>query len=118
MKNINLPTKITISRIILATLLIIFVILTYILDQFEVINVAETFNIYLTNSTFESVVVGPNYTGPKINGLNLIIFGVFIIGLKKMVIKNDFENFFEKKFFQLFSVMHRYPAEILGICFA
>ena len=79
MKKINLPTKITISRIILATLLIIFVILMYILDQFEVINVAKTFNIYLTNSTFESVVVGPNYTGPKINGLNLIIFGVFLI---------------------------------------
>ena len=79
MKNINLPTKITISRIILATLLIIFVILMYILDQFEVINVAKTFNIYLTNSTFESVVVGPNYTGPKINGLNLIVFGIFLI---------------------------------------
>ena len=79
MKNINLPTKITISRIILATLLIIFVILTYILDQFEVINVAETFNIYLTNSTLGPVVAGPNYTGPKINGLNLIIFGIFLI---------------------------------------
>lgn len=69
MKKINLPTKITISRIILATLLIFFVILMYILDQFGVINVAQTFNIHLLG----------NENGPSINGLNLIIFGVFII---------------------------------------
>lgn len=65
--KINLPTKITISRIVMASLLIIFIIVFYLLDQFNVLNIAEVGNISLNNS------------GATINWIMIIIFGVFIL---------------------------------------
>ncbi len=47
MKKINLPTKITIARIALATLLIFSIVVLYLCDQFGAINIAQTGNIYL-----------------------------------------------------------------------
>ena len=47
MKKINLPTKITIARIALATLLIFSIVVLYLCDQFGAINIAHTGNIYL-----------------------------------------------------------------------
>ena len=47
MKKINLPTKITIARIALATLLIFSIVVLYLCDQFGTINIAQTGNIYL-----------------------------------------------------------------------
>lgn len=65
--KINLPTKITISRIVMASLLIIFIIVFYLLDQFNVLNIAEVGNISLNNG------------GATINWIMIIIFGVFIL---------------------------------------
>ena len=67
--KINLPTKITISRIVLSALLIVFMIVTYLLDEFGVFNVKEIGNIYLNGSL----------NGPSINIFNIIIFVVFIV---------------------------------------
>ena len=50
MKKINLPTKITLARIALATLLIIGIIVLYFLDQFNVFSIAEVGNIALNDS--------------------------------------------------------------------
>ena len=47
MKKINLPTKITIARLALATLLIFSIVVLYLCDQFGAINIAQTGNIYL-----------------------------------------------------------------------
>ena len=47
MKKINLPTKITIARIALATLLIISIVVLYLCDQFGAINIAQIGNVYL-----------------------------------------------------------------------
>src|SRR5574344_911436 len=41
MKKINLPTKITISRIVISTLLILAMIVVYLLDEFKVIMVSS-----------------------------------------------------------------------------
>lgn len=65
-KSINLPTKITISRIALATVLLLGIFVIYLLDEFSVINVAS-FNINLNNN------------GATINLINIIIFIIFII---------------------------------------
>ena len=65
--KINLPTKITISRIVIASLLIIFIIVFYLLDQFNVLNIAEVGSISLNNG------------GATINWIMIIIFGVFIL---------------------------------------
>lgn len=65
--KINLPTKITISRIVMASLLIIFIIVFYLLDQFNVLNIAEVGNISLNNGS------------ATINWIMIIIFGVFIL---------------------------------------
>ena len=47
-KSINLPTKITISRIALATVLLLGVFVIYLLDEFSVINVSSfNINIYV-----------------------------------------------------------------------
>ena len=70
MKKINLPTKITISRIFLATFLIIGLIVLYLLDQFGVISIALAGNINLSNQ-----IIG----GPTINWIMIIIFVVFAL---------------------------------------
>lgn len=64
MKKINLPTKITISRIIIGGLLIVALIICYLLDQFKVMNVAS-FNFKLG--------------GVTLNSLMLIFLGVFLV---------------------------------------
>lgn len=64
MKKINLPTKITISRIIIGSLLIVALIICYLLDQFKVMNVAS-FNFELG--------------GVTLNSLMLIFLGVFLV---------------------------------------
>ena len=56
MKKINLPTKITISRIIISGLLIVAIIVCYLLDQFNVINVAS-FNFNLGSVTLNLLMV-------------------------------------------------------------
>lgn len=56
MKKINLPTKITISRIIISGLLIAAIIVCYLLDQFNVINVAS-FNFNLGSATLNLLMV-------------------------------------------------------------
>ena len=56
MKKINLPTKITISRIIISGLLIVAIIVCYLLDQFNVINVAS-FNFNLGSATLNLLMV-------------------------------------------------------------
>src|SRR5574344_564681 len=63
--KVNLPTKITISRIIVAFLLIVTIVVLYIVDQFNpfIIN----FNIELNNN------------GATINWLMIILFVVFLI---------------------------------------
>ena len=63
--KVNLPTKITISRIIVAFLLIVAIVVLYIVDQFNpfIIN----FNIELNNN------------GATINWLMIILFVVFLI---------------------------------------
>ena len=67
MKKINLPTKITIARIVMATLLILAMIVFYLIDQFNTGFIRQA-NIYLTgdNSVY-------------INGYMLGFFGLFIL---------------------------------------
>ena len=69
MKKINLPTKITICRIVMALFLIIALIILYLLDQFGVISIAMSGNINLTSSL----------DGPTINWIMIIIFAVFAL---------------------------------------
>ena len=56
MKKINLPTKITISRIIISALLIIALIICYLLDQFKVFSVAD-FNFILGGVTLNTLML-------------------------------------------------------------
>ena len=65
-RKINLPTKITISRIILAILLILSIFILYFLDLFKVIDISS-FNINIGNS------------GAYINTINIIILVIFLI---------------------------------------
>ena len=67
MNKINLPTKITISRIVLAFALIVGIIVIFLLDEFSVINVAQIGNIALSNK------IG----GPTINWIMILIFLIF-----------------------------------------
>ena len=67
MNKINLPTKITISRIVLAFALIGGIIVIFLLDEFSVINVAQIGNIALSNK------IG----GPTINWIMILIFLIF-----------------------------------------
>lgn len=67
MKKINLPTKITLARIALATLLIIGIIVLYFLDQFNVFSIAEVGNVALNDS------------GVYINWIMIILMLVFLI---------------------------------------
>lgn len=67
MKKINLPTKITISRIGLAIALIIGMIILYLLDEFRVISIAQIGNIKLTSGL----------GAPTINWIMIVIFLVF-----------------------------------------
>ncbi len=67
MKKINLPTKITLARIALATLLIIGIIVLYFLDQFNVFSIAEVGNVALNDS------------GAYINWIMIILMLVFLI---------------------------------------
>lgn len=67
MKKINLPTKITLARIALATLLIIGIIVLYFLDQFNVFSIAEVGNVPLNDS------------GAYINWIMIILMLVFLI---------------------------------------
>ncbi len=69
MNKINLPTKITISRIALAFALIVGIIIVYLLDEFGVISVAQAGNINLSNK------IG----GPTINWIMIVIFLVFAV---------------------------------------
>lgn len=67
MNKINLPTKITISRIVLAFALIVGIIIIFLLDEFSVFNVAQIGNIALSNK------IG----GPTINWIMILIFLIF-----------------------------------------
>ena len=67
MKKINLPTKITLARIALATFLIIGIIILYFLDQFNVFSIAEVGNVALNDS------------GAYINWIMIILMLVFLI---------------------------------------
>lgn len=67
MKKINLPTKITLARIALATLLIIGIIVLYFLDQFNVFSIAKVGNVALNDS------------GAYINWIMIILMLVFLI---------------------------------------
>ena len=67
MKKINLPTKITLARIALASLLIVAIVVLYLFDEFNVISIAQSGNIYLFND------------GPTINWIMLILMFVFLI---------------------------------------
>ena len=67
MKKINLPTKITLARIALASLLIVAIVILYLFDEFNVISIAQSVNIYLFND------------GPTINWIMLILMFVFLI---------------------------------------
>lgn len=69
MNKINLPTKITISRIALAFSLIVGIVVIYLLDEFRVINIAEIGNIALSNR------IG----GPTINRIMILIFLIFAL---------------------------------------
>ena len=63
--KINLPTKITISRIVLSFLLILTIFLIYIFDEFKpFVNKA---NIYLNND------------GTYVNYIMIILFGIFLL---------------------------------------
>lgn len=64
MKKINLPTKITISRIVISTLLILAMIVIYFLDEYKIL---------LVNS------YDVTFSGIKINLLMLIFWIVFLI---------------------------------------
>lgn len=63
MKRINLPTKITISRIVISTLLILALIVVYFLDEFKVMSVSD-FNL--------------EFSGIKINTLMIIFWAIFL----------------------------------------
>lgn len=67
MKNekMNLPTKITFSRIIIASFLLILIFIIYLLDEFSVININD-YSIIL------------NDKGASINQFNIWIFIIFI----------------------------------------
>ena len=65
MKKINLPTKITIARIVLATLLLIGVTVLYLVDQYNPF--IYTFNFKIMD-------------GVVLNEILLVIFVVFLIG--------------------------------------
>lgn len=67
MKKINLPTKITLARIALATFLIIGIIVLYFLDQFNVFSIAEVGNVALNDS------------GACINWIMIILMLVFLL---------------------------------------
>ena len=67
MKKINLPTKITLARIALASLLIVAIVVLYLFDEFNVISIAQSGNIYLFKD------------GPTINWIMLILMFVFLI---------------------------------------
>lgn len=67
MKKINLPTKITLARIALATFLIIGIIVLYFLDQFNVFSIAEVGNVALNDS------------GAYINWIMIILMLVFLL---------------------------------------
>lgn len=67
MKKINLPTKITLARIALATLLIIGIIVLYFLDEFQVFSIKEVGDIAL------------NEGGATINWIMLILMFVFLV---------------------------------------
>src|SRR5574344_542499 len=64
MKKINLPTKITISRIVISTLLILAMIVVYLLDEFKVIMV----------SSYDL-----SFNGIKMNLLMIIFWLTFLI---------------------------------------
>ena len=67
MKNkINLPTKITIYRILLASLLLLFIFVFYLLDEFSVIDISR-FDISVSSN------------GATVNLINIIILVVFLI---------------------------------------
>ena len=66
-KKINLPTKITLARIILAIILIISIFILYFLDLFKVIDISS-FNLYINSE--KNIYV---------NLINLIILIVFLI---------------------------------------
>lgn len=63
--KINLPTKITISRIILAIILLLGIIVLYYLDFYSVLDISS-FNIKLNNDSY-------------INIINIIILVIFLI---------------------------------------
>lgn len=67
MKNINLPTKITLARIFLALVLVIGLVVTYLCDQFNVFHVSDA-NIYLDSTK-----------NVHLNWIMLIFLGVFLI---------------------------------------
>lgn len=67
MKKINLPTKITLARIALATLLIIGIIVLYFLDEFQVFLIKEVGDIAL------------NEGGATINWIMLILMLIFLV---------------------------------------
>ncbi len=69
MSKINLPTKITISRIFLAAGLIIAMIILYFLDEFNVISIMQIGNISLTGLE----------NGPTINWIMILIFCIFAL---------------------------------------
>ena len=65
-EKINLPTKITISRIIFATLLLLSIIVIYIIDEFVPF-------VYKANIQISS-------NGAYINYIMIILFVVFLVG--------------------------------------
>ena len=65
-EKINLPTKITIGRIILAALLLLSIFILYFLDQFKVLNISD-FNITL------------NSKGGTINIINIVLFVALLL---------------------------------------
>ncbi len=67
MKKINLPTKITLARIALATFLILGIVILYLLDEFQVFSIAEVGNITLNDG------------GATINWIMLVLMLVFFI---------------------------------------
>ena len=66
MKKINLPTKITIARIALAALLILTIVVLYICDEFNVLSIAQSGNILLSEN------------GATINWIMLILMSIFL----------------------------------------
>ncbi len=66
-KKINLPTKITIARIVIAVLLVLSIFILYFLDLFKVIDISS-FNLYINKD--KNIYV---------NLINLIILIVFLV---------------------------------------